>query len=35
MKKVQKLMADNSLDSFIVSSEESIYYLTGATFKPL
>ena len=35
MKKVQKLIVDNSLDSFIVSSEESIYYLTGVTFKPL
>jgi len=35
MKKVQKLIVDNSLESFIVSSEESIYYLTGVTFKPL
>jgi len=25
----------NSLDAYLVSSEESIYYLTGASYKPL
>ncbi len=32
---LQKLISDNDLDCFIVSSQENIYYLTGATYKPL
>jgi Xaa-Pro aminopeptidase len=33
--RLQKEIVQNSLDAYLVSSEESIYYLTGASYKPL
>ncbi|MEE4261845.1 MAG: Xaa-Pro peptidase family protein [Desulfobacteraceae bacterium] len=33
--RLQKEIAQNSLDAYLVSSEDSIYYLTGASYKPL
>jgi len=35
MLKLQKKVADEALDAFIVSGEESIYYLTGISYRPL
>lgn len=34
-RRLQKEIVQNSLDAYLVSSEESIYYLTGASYKPL
>ena len=34
-RRLQKEIVDNRLDAYLVSSEESIYYLTGASYKPL
>ena len=33
--RLQKEVVQNSLDAYLVSSEDSIYYLTGASYKPL
>ena len=33
--RLQKEIVQNRLDAYLVSSEESIYYLTGASYKPL
>ena len=33
--KLQQAVAQQGLDAFLVSGEESIYYLTGASYKPL
>ena len=33
--RLQKEIVQNSLDAYFVSSEDSIYYLTGASYKPL
>jgi len=33
--RLQKEVGQNSLDAYLVSSEDSIYYLTGASYKPL
>lgn len=35
MDMLQKAVAENGLDMFLVSAQESIYYLTGVTYKPL
>lgn len=35
MSRLQQSVAAEGLDLFIVSSEESIYYLTGISYKPL
>lgn len=32
---LQQLVEQNGLDAFLVTSQESIYYLTGASYKPL
>ena len=32
---LQRQVAENGLDAFLVSAEESIYYLTGVSYKPL
>ena len=34
-RRLQKEVVQNSLDAYLVSSEDSIYYLTGASYKPL
>lgn len=33
--RLKKEIAKNGLDAYLVSSEDSIYYLTGASYKPL
>jgi Xaa-Pro aminopeptidase len=35
MKLLQKSIVDNKLDAFLVTSQDSIYYLTGVTYVPL
>jgi Xaa-Pro dipeptidase len=35
MERLQEQVRDNDLDSFLVTAEESIYYLTGVTYVPL
>ncbi len=35
MVRLQRQVAENGLDIFLVSGEESIYYLTGVSYKPL
>lgn len=35
MVRLQKLIGECGLDLFVVSAQESIYYLTGVTYKPL
>jgi Xaa-Pro aminopeptidase len=35
MEKLQKLIAENEMDLFLVTAQDSIYYLTGVTYKPL
>jgi Xaa-Pro dipeptidase len=35
MGRLQELIGEYGLDLFVVSSQESIYYLTGVTYKPL
>lgn len=35
MEKLQRKVAENELDAFLVSSEESIYYLIGVSYRPL
>lgn len=35
VEKLQRRVAENELDAFLVSSEESIYYLTGVSYRPL
>jgi Xaa-Pro aminopeptidase len=35
MKRLQEQVRDNDLDAFLVTAEESIYYLTGVTYVPL
>ncbi|MGE5396152.1 MAG: M24 family metallopeptidase [Chitinophagales bacterium] len=35
IRRLQSLVAENRLDLFIVSSQESIYYLTGVSYQPL
>ena len=35
MAKLQELVIQNGLDAFLVTGQESIYYLTGASYKPL
>ena len=32
---LQRRMADSGLDVFLVSAEDSIYYLTGVSYRPL
>ena len=32
---LQRKIAENNLDAFLVSAEDSIYYLTGVSYKPL
>ncbi len=35
MENLQQKTSENELDAFLVSSEESIYYLTGISYRPL
>lgn len=35
MERLQRLVAESGLEAFLVSSRESIYYLTGVTYEPL
>lgn len=35
MRRLQRRVAESGLDAFIVSSEDSIYYLTGVPYRPL
>ncbi len=34
MEQLQTKVAENGLDAFLVSAEDSIYYLTGVSYKP-
>lgn len=35
LKKLQKYMKETSLDAFVISTQDSIYYLSGASYKPI